>query len=319
MSGAVSSDVVSLEDLLAARERLHPHVRRTPVMGLRVPTPRGPQEVLFKLELLQVTGVFKVRGAFNALLQTPAEKVLACSGGNHGLAVAHAAAALGKRAIIFVPLTAARLKVEGMQRLGADVRSVGASPREAFQAADDMARDSGLPMIHPYDQAEVIAGQGTLGLELLEQAPEVRHWLMAVGGGGLVAGCSVALEGRAQIIPIEPEGCPGLFEAQAVGHPVAVKSEGCASTSLGPPSLGEVPWMILRDRPNHRLAPCVLVDEGAILRAQGWLWREARLVAEPGGATALAALMSGAWAPADDEPLGVVLCGGNADGLPACE
>lgn len=311
----LSTEVVSLDDLRAAQERLRPHVRYTTVMRLFVPTPGGPQEVIFKLELLQVTGVFKVRGAFNALLQSRADQVLACSGGNHGLAVAHAAATLGKRAIIFVPTSAARLKVEGMKSLGADVRLKGASPKEAFQAADEMAKVSGLPLIHPYDQVEVIAGQGTLGLELREQAPEVRHWLLAVGGGGLAAGCSIALDGCATVIPVEPMGCPGLFEAQQAGFPVAVKSEGCASTSLGPPSLGLLPWSILQDR----VGPCALVEESAILKAQRWLWASARLVVEPGGAAALAALMSGAWVPPDLEPVGVVLCGGNTDALPSCE
>ncbi len=317
--GALESDVstatLSLDDLHRARERLRPHVRRTPVMRLSVPTPLGFREVCFKLELLQVTGVFKVRGAFNALLQSRAEKVLACSGGNHGLAVAHAAATLGKHATIFVPTSAARLKVAGMKGLGADVRLEGASPKEAFLAAEERARVSGLPLIHPYDQGDVIAGQGTLGLELGVQAPEVRRWLMAVGGGGLAAGCAIALEGVASVVPAEPFGCPGLFEAQAAGHPVGVKSEGCASTSLGPPSLGCLPWSILQGR----VGPSVLVEEFAILSAQRWLWESARLVVEPGGATALAALMSGAWVPPDQEPLGVVLCGGNTDGIPACE
>ncbi len=311
----VSTEAISLEDLHRAEARLRPHLRLTPILRLSVPTPKGSREVCFKLELLQVTGVFKVRGAFNALLQTRAEKVLACSGGNHGLAVAHAAAALGKRATIFVPTSAARLKVEGMKALGADVRLEGASPKEAFEAAEEMAQISGLPLIHPYDQTKVIAGQGTLGLELGVQAPEVRHWLMAVGGGGLAAGCAIALEGCAAVIPVEPFGCPGLFESQAAGHPVGVKSEGCASTSLGPPSLGLLPWSILQ----NRVGPCALVEESAILAAQRWLWESARLVVEPGGAAALAALMSGAWVPPDHAPLGVVLCGGNADVIPVCE
>jgi len=315
LESELSIEAPGLEDLRAAQERLRSHVRRTPVLRLSVPTPDGPREGIFKLELLQVTGVFKVRGAFNALLQSRAHKVLACSGGNHGLAVAHAASILGKHAVIFVPTSAARLKVEGMKGLGADVRVEGGSPKEAFRAAGDMARVSGLPMIHPYDQAEVIAGQGTLGLELLEQAPEVRHWLMAVGGGGLAAGCSIAFGGQASVIPVEPAGCPGLHKAQRAGHPVAVQSEGCASTSLGPPSLGLLPWAILRDR----VGPCALVDEPAIWKAQRWLWASARLVVESGGAVALAALMSGVWLPPDNEPVGVVLCGGNTDALPPCE
>jgi threonine dehydratase len=303
---------LSVAALHAARARLRPYLRVTPLLLLQVPTPGGPRAVCAKLELLQHTGAFKVRGAFNALLQTNAPTVLACSGGNHGLAVAHAAAVLGRRARIVVPTSAARLKVELMRGLGAEVLEVGDAPAEAFAAAEAMARREGLPLIHPYDQDEVIAGQGTLGLELREQAPGVRHWLLAVGGGGLAAGCALAMEGSATVVPVEPEGCPGLAEAQARGGPVTVMAEGVARTSLGPPSLGARPWTILQDR----VGPSILVSDEVILHAQIWLWRSARIVVEPGGAAALAALMAGAWTPPDDTPVGVVLCGGNADALP---
>ncbi len=303
---------VSDADLRAARARLKPFLRRTPLLELTVPTPAGPRPVIFKLELMQYTGAFKIRGAFNALLQLEAPHVLACSGGNHGLAVAHAASALGKRATIVVPTSAARLKVDFMRRLGADVREVGATPAEAFAAAEELRVLEGLPLVHPYDQAEVIAGQGTLGLELQREAPQVRAWLLAVGGGGLAAGCALALEGHAAVIPVEPTGCPQLAKAQASGGPVRAKAMGVAATSLGPPSLGALPWALLKDR----VGPSTLVDDGAILAAQAWLWRTARLVVEPGGAAALAALMTGAWTAEVDLPVGVVLCGGNADALP---
>jgi len=306
------SESLSLADLRAARMRLRPFLRRTPMLTLEVTTPVGPRSVVFKLELMQYTGAFKVRGAFNAMLQMDAPKVLTCSGGNHGLAVAHAASALQRKATIVVPTRAARLKVELMRRLGAEVREVGESPAEAFEAAEAMRIREGLPLVHPYDQPEIVAGQGTLGLELREQAPAVRAWLLAVGGGGLAAGCALALEGHAAVVPVEPEGCPQLAMAQAAGRPVKARAEGVAATSLGPPSLGSLPWSLLR----NRVGPSVLVTEEAILEAQAWLWRTARLVVEPGGAAALAALMSGAWAPPGDEPVGVVLCGGNADALP---
>lgn len=303
---------VTEADLQLAHARLRPFLRRTPLLDLGVPTPAGPRTVTFKLELMQHTGAFKIRGAFNALLQLEAPHVLACSGGNHGLAVAHAASALGKRATLVVPTSAARLKVDFMRRLGADVREVGGTPAEAFAAAEDLRLREGLPLVHPYDQAEVIAGQGTLGLELKREAPGVRAWLLAVGGGGLAAGCSLALEGHAAVIPVEPEGCPQLAEAQAAGGPVRARAVGVAATSLGPPSLGALPWALLKDR----VGPSVLVDDEAILAAQAWLWRTARLVVEPGGAAALAALMTGAWTAPPELPVGVVLCGGNADALP---
>ncbi|MFN8012058.1 MAG: serine/threonine dehydratase [Holophagaceae bacterium] len=312
MTASTTEALLTTAELRAARARLHPFLRRTPLLALEVPTPAGPRSVAFKLEILQYTGAFKVRGAFNALLQTEAPRVLACSGGNHGLAVAHAASALKKHATIVVPRSAARLKVDLMRRLGAEVREVGESPAEAFAATEALGYGRELPLIHPYDQREVIAGQATLGLELRAQAPEVAHWLLAVGGGGLAAGCALALEGHARVVPVEPEGCPQLAAAQAAGRPVAARADGVARTALGPPSLGTLPWAILRDR----VGPSVLVDDAAILEAQAWLWRAARLVVEPGGAAALAALRSGAWVPPDRRPVGVVLCGGNADALP---
>ncbi|HJW09118.1 MAG TPA: threonine/serine dehydratase [Holophagaceae bacterium] len=299
-------------DISRARERIASRLRLTPVMALEVPTPGGPLRVMAKLESLQHTGSFKPRGAFNSLLQMDAPEILACSGGNHGLAVAYAARVLGRRARIVVPKSAARSKVDAMARHGAEVVQVGDVPADAFAEAARMSADSGWPLIHPYDQEPTIAGQGTLGLELLEQAPEVTRWLLAVGGGGFPAGVALAMAGRAEVVPVEPELCPGLFEAQRAGHPVVVRSEGIARTSLGAPRIGDLAWDLLKER----VAPCVLVSEAAIREAQLWLWREARLAAEPGGATAVAALMSGAWAPPDGAPVGFVLCGGNLDELP---
>lgn len=295
-----------------AASRLRGYVRRTPVLEVSLETPKGRRAVVLKLESLQVAGSFKPRGAFNALLQSGAQEVVACSGGNHGLAVAYAARTLGRRATLVVPLSAARSKVEAMARLGAEVRQIGDVPADAFAEAEALAAATGRPLIHPYASAAVIAGQGTLGLELADQAPHVPHWLVAVGGGGFPAGVALALEDRAQVVPVEPEGCPGLFEAQRVGRPVPVKAEGIARTSLGAPSIGELAWEVLR----ARVGPCTLVGEEAIREAQRWLWREARVVAEPGGAVALAALQCGAWVPEGPGPVGVVVCGGNADALP---
>ncbi len=266
-----------------------------------------------KLELLQHTGCFKVRGALAALSATDAARVVACSGGNHGLGVAEAARSLGRETIIFLPSDASPLKVAAMKARGADLRMPGPSMEQAFREAEAFASAEGLPLIHPYDQAEVIAGQGTLGLELLEQAPQVRHWLVAVGGGGLAAGLCLALRDQAQVIPVEPYLCPTLHQAQVVGAPERVAVRGEARTSLGAPRLGALPWEILK----RRVGPVVRVTEEAIAAAQRWLWEEARLVAEPGGAAALAGLMSGAYRPPAHVSLGVVICGGNADGLPS--
>ena len=299
-------------DIEAAGKRIAPFIRFTPMLNVLLPAPSGPLSVTLKLENLQVTGSFKPRGAFNSLLQIEGEHVIALSGGNHGLAVAHAAKVLNKKAVIFVPRTAAVSKVEAMKRTGAEIRQVGEVPADVFQAAEALVRETGWPLVHPYDQEPTLAGQGTLGLELLEQAPQIQRWLLAVGGGGFPAGVALAMAGEAEVIPIEPEGCPGLFEAQKAGHPVPVKAEGIARTSLGAPSIGQLPWSILKER----VGPAVLVDDAAILAAQVWLWREVRILAEPGGAAALAALLRGAWAPDEQGPIGVVVCGGNADSLP---
>jgi threonine dehydratase len=294
----------------AARARIAPYLRLTTVMELEVPTPQGPRQVHAKLELLQKTGCFKVRGALSALSALEAPHVVACSGGNHGLGVAQAARDLGRGATIFLPTDAAPAKVAGMKARGAELRMVSEDMGRTFAAAAAWAQEEGLPLVHPYDQAEIIAGQGTLGLELQEQAPRVQQWLVAVGGGGLAAGLALALEGRAEVIPVEPALCPSLHQAQRHGSPVEVRCSGAARTSLGAPRLGAQPWEILKDR----VGPSVLVSEEAILEAQRWLWAEARLVAEPGGAAALAALVSGAFVAPLGEPVGVVLCGGNAEG-----
>jgi threonine dehydratase len=304
--------MLTKSDIEDARLRTAPFIRFTPMLEVLLPTPSGPVPVVLKLENLQVTGSFKPRGAFNSLLQIEGGHVIALSGGNHGLAVAHAAKVLKKKAVIFVPQSAAAAKVEAMKRTGAEVRQVGDVPADVFQAAEALVRETGWPLVHPYDQEPTLAGQGTLGLELLEQAPQVGRWLLAVGGGGFPAAVALAMAGEAEVIPIEPEGCPGLFEAQRAGHPVPVKAEGIARNSLGAPSIGALPWEILKDR----VVSTVLVGDEAIAAAQLWLWREVRIVAEPGGAAALASLMSGAWVPDDEVPVGVVVCGGNADSLP---
>ena len=304
--------LLNLDAVRDAAARIHGQVRRTPVIRVRVPTPDGERSVALKLESLQVAGSFKARGAVNSLLLSGAPEVVACSGGNHGLAVAWAAARLGRRATIVVPTSAAATKVEAMRRTGAEVILYGDVPAEAFAVAFALVEERGWPIVHPYDQEPTIAGQGTLGLELLADAPEVTHWLTAIGGGGFAAGVVLALDGRSIIVTVEPEGCPSLLEAQRAGRPVPTKAEGIARTSLGAPSLGDLAWSVLATG----VGGCTLVADEAIADAQRWLWRELRLVTEPGGATSLAALMSGAWSPPPGSTVGVIVCGGNADSLP---
>ncbi|HJV88961.1 MAG TPA: pyridoxal-phosphate dependent enzyme [Holophagaceae bacterium] len=297
-------------DFAGARARLRPHLRRTPVLRLEVPTPTGPVPAVVKLECLQVTGSFKVRGALNAIAQVEALEVVACSGGNHGLGVAHAAHVLGRRATVYLPADAPVAKVAGLHRLGARVLQPSTSMAVAFEAATQYAETAGCPLIHPYDLEAVVEGQGTLGCELREEAPEVGEWAVAVGGGGLAAGLALALQGRAQVVPVEPETCACYDAACRAGRPFPIQPSGPARSSLGAPQVGALPFHILR----NRVGPSTLVTDLELLEAQAWLWREARLLAEAGACAGLAALRSGRWKP--QGLAGLVVCGGNTDAIP---
>lgn len=297
-------------DFTRAQARLRPHLRRTPLLRLEVPTPHGTVDPVIKLECLQVTGSFKVRGALNAVAAAPSPEVVACSGGNHGLGVAYAARALGRRATVFLPTDAPTAKVAGLRRLGAKVVQPSSLMAEAFEAAQAFAEARALPLIHPYDQSEVVEGQGTLGLELREEAPEVTEWAVAVGGGGLAAGLSLALVGAAAVVAVEPTTCACYDAAFRAGAPVTIQPSGLARSSLGAPRVGDLPFAILREGVGWPL----LVSDAELLEAQTWLWREARLAVEPGACAGLAALRSGRWMPAG--PPGLILCGGNVDQLP---
>lgn len=296
-------------DVEDAARRTAGRVRRTPV--LEVNAERFGAPVYLKLELLQHTGSFKPRGIFNRMLaaNVPAAGAIAASGGNAGLAVAHAAGELGHRAEILVPETTPDIKVDRLRALGADVTLTGAFYADALRASAERAEAGGALVVHAYDQVEVAAGQGTLALELAEQVPRLDTVLVAVGGGGLLAGIAAALEGRCRIVAVEPDRCPTLHEALAAGEPVDVTVGGLASDSLGARRIGEVGFAVATRTGVHT----VLVPDEAIAAAQRVLWDEFRLIAEPGGAAALAALLSGAYEPAADEHVAVVVCGANTD------
>lgn len=265
---------------------------------------------MLKLELLQTSGSFKPRGAFNRLLSAalPAAGVVAASGGNHGAAVACAAQSLGVPAEIFVPDLTGAAKRERIAGYGARLVVGGATYDEARQASEARAADSGALLVHAYDQPEVLEGQGTLALELEHQAPDLTHVLVAVGGGGLLGGMLGWYgNGTTAMVAVEPEGCPTLHAALQAGRPVPAPVGGVAADSLGPRQVGALMFPLAA----RHLGGAVLVTDGAISAAQRWLWQELRLVAEPGGATALAALLSGAWVPPAGARVGVVLCGAN--------
>ncbi|MFA1548671.1 threonine/serine dehydratase [Actinomadura chokoriensis] len=310
--------MITHSDVQAAARRVAGRVRRTPLLEI---DPGTAARMWLKLELTQHTGSFKARGAFNHILagrdegRLPHVGVVAASGGNAGLAFAYAAKSAGVPAEVFVPETAPAVKVARLRALGAAVVQVGTRYAEAQDAATKRAADTGALFCHAYDLPEVCAGQGTLGLEILEQTGgEVDTVLIAVGGGGLMAGVAAALEGaagegRARVVGVEPETIPTLERALHSGRPVAVDVSGVAADSLGATRLGEIAFSVAS---RTGVLP-VLVPDGAIVEARRHLWDEYRLAVEHGTAAALAALRTGAYRPAPDERVVVVLCGANTD------
>jgi threonine dehydratase len=294
-----------------AAVRIAPHVRRTPVAVLGGNGLGLPGSVVLKLEHLQHSGSFKARGAFNTLLaaDVPEAGVIAASGGNHGAAVAYAAAQLGHRATVFVPAAAPEAKLQRIRRYGADVVPVGSNYAEAHAASVEEEHRTGALRVHAYDQAEVVAGQGTVAHELSEQAPELDAVLIAVGGGGLIAGCASWYTDSLRVVGVEPERAPTMHAALAAGAPVDVEVGGLAADALGARRLGDIAFAVA----SRYVDQSLLVPDEAIREAQRVLWEELRVLAEPGGATALAALLCGAYVAAPGERIGVVVCGANLD------
>jgi threonine dehydratase len=287
-----------------------PYVRLTPVVqasGEDFGLP--PLAVTFKLEQLQHSGSFKARGAFANLLlrKIPAAGVVAASGGNHGAAVAYAAMRLGVPARIFVPTVSSPAKIQRIRDYAAELVVVGARYADALAASEAAIRDSGAVAVHAYDQEETILGQGTLARELSQQAPDLDTVLVAVGGGGLIGGVATWYARRTRVIGVEPEGAPTLFRALAAGRPVDAEAGSIAADSLAPRQVGQLMFPIAQASVER----VVLVSDDDIRRAQTALWRVLRIVAEPGASVPLAALLAGAYRPAPDERVGVVISGGN--------
>jgi threonine dehydratase len=302
---------VTLDDIRQAAARIVTRTRRTPSVDTGDGTFGLAHSLSLKLEMLQHTGSFKARGAFNRLLSSelPAVGVIAASGGNHGLAVAFAARSLGVRAEVFVPESSAPLKVARLRELGATVRVTGDFYADAYAASLDRQAQTGALSIHAYDDPAVVAGQGTVGLEILTDDERVDTVLVAVGGGGLIAGVATALRRRARVIGVETEGTPAMREAMSAGHPVDVTVSGVAVDSLGARRLGDLGFAMCVSEQVRSL----LVSDEAVLAARRLLWSELRIAAEPGGAVALAALVSGAYVAAPYERVSVIVCGGNTD------
>jgi threonine dehydratase len=303
--------MITGHDVEVARARIEGRVRRTPLLAMDGPVG------WFKLEHLQHTGTFKARGAFNRVLAAqedgsldPAVGVVVASGGNAGLAHAYAARSLGVPATVFVPENAPVVKVDKLRAYGAHVVLRGSEYATAYEAAVEHADRVGAVYCHAYDQPEIAAGAGTLGLEILEDLPAgVDTVVVAVGGGGLMAGVAAAVEGTARVVGVEPRTIPTLHEALAAGEPVDVGVSGVAVDSLGARRIGEIAYSVA----TRTGVQSVLVADDDIVRARRHLWDTCRIVVEHGAATALAALTSGAYRPADGERVVVVLCGANTD------
>ena len=289
---------------------IRPHIRRTPVLEVDAADFGLPSAPLaLKLELMQHTGSFKARGAATNLLTRPVPPagVVAASGGNHGVAVAWAAQRFGKPAKIFIPTVASPAKMERIRAYGAELVVTGERYNDALLASEQWVAQSGALPIHAYEQRETLLGQGSVGLEVEEQAPSIDTLLVACGGGGLIGGIASWYAGRVRIIAVEPETAPTLHRAMEAGRPVDAPAGGIAADSLAPLQVGQIMFPIAQKYVER----VVLVEDDAIRDAQAALWDGLRIMAEPGGAATMAALLSRRYQPAAGERVGVVVCGGN--------
>ncbi|MBT8160761.1 MULTISPECIES: threonine/serine dehydratase [Arthrobacter] len=306
--------MITRADVDEAAARIAGRVRRTPVF--EADTGTVPGLLWFKCEFMQHTGTFKARGAFNRVLAARERGelkddvgIVVASGGNAGLANAYAAAHVGVPATVFVPETAPAVKVKKLRDIGATVVQHGAEYAEAFEAALAYAEETGAVYCHAYDQPEIAAGAGTVGSELLEQLDGIDTVVVAVGGGGLMAGIAAAVEGHATVVGVEPDNAPTLYSAMAAGAPVDVAVSGIAADSLGARQIGRIGFAVAV---RTGVRP-VLVSDDDIAAARSLLWEQYRIVVEHGAATAFAALNSGAYVPAEGERVAVILCGANTD------
>ena len=292
-------------EIETAFKRIQAHIRRTPTLALDGVGLPDPIEV--KFEQMQHTGSFKPRGAFNTLLSSnvPNAGLVAASGGNHGAAVAYASAQLGHKARIYVPELAGPAKIALIERLGADLKVVPGAYANALEAARNYESETGAMQIHAYDAVPTVAGQGTCMAEWEAQGIEADTVLIAVGGGGLIAGALAHLQGRRKVVAVEPQTSCALHAALASGAPVDVEVSGIAANSLGARKIGDICFELAQG------IETVLVHDSAIAQAQKVLWQSIRQLVEPAGATALAALISGAYVPKKRERIAVLVCGGN--------
>ncbi|HXL23137.1 MAG TPA: threonine/serine dehydratase [Candidatus Dormibacteraeota bacterium] len=303
---------VTREAIRATDGRIRPYIRRTPVIEVDAADfGLPPAQLTFKLELLQHAGSFKARGAFANLLtrEVPPAGVVAASGGNHGVAVAFAAQKLGKPATIFVPSVASPEKMQRIRERGAKLVVVGDRYADALAASQKWQAETGAMPVHAYDQLETLLGQGTLAMEMQQQAPQIDSFLVSVGGGGLIGGVAAWYGNAIRVIGVEPETAPTLTCALRAGKPVDSPAGGIAADSLAPKQVGQLMFPIAQKFVNS----VILVTDDEIRAAQNTLWQTLRVLAEPGGAAAFAALLSGKYQPREGERIAVLVCGGNLE------
>jgi len=310
----MSHKAVTQQDIRETEGLIRPYIRQTPIVGVAgADVGVAVDQLVLKLEFLQHAGSFKPRGAFTHMLGrgVPAAGVVAASGGNHGAAVAYAAMKLGVRAHIFVPTVAAAAKIEQIRGYGAELTVTGERYADALAASERCIQETGALAIHAFDHIATLKGQGTVGLELDRQAADIDTLLVAVGGGGLIGGIAAWYRGRVKLVGVEPGAAPTLTRALAHGGPVDAEAGGIAADSLAPRRVGQLVYPLAA----QYVARTVLVEDDAIVRAQRTLWRVLRVVTEPGGAAAFAALESGAYVPGPRERVGVLLCGANTNAV----
>jgi threonine dehydratase len=302
-------DPITRAAIEATAQKIAPYIRQTPVMDVMLSSVTTP--VTLKLELFQHTGSFKARGAFSTVIgrDLPKAGLAAASGGNHGAAAAYAAHVAGVPAHIFVPAISAPAKVARIKGYGAVIDQDGATYYDALEKCNRFIAETGALSVHAYDAVPTLLGQGTLGREIQGQLPDIDTLLVAVGGGGLIGGIAGWYRGDVRIVGVEPETCNTLHASLEAGERVTVKPSGVAADSLGASFAGELMFPLAQEF----IESVALVDDEEIRMAQRWLWDHARIITEPGGATAFAALLSGAYRPQKDERVCVILCGSNTD------
>lgn len=314
MEQAKLAVTISREDVRDLYTQLARHVRKTPVVSVNAAEfGLDPASLTFKLENLQHTGSFKARGAITNLLKrtVPQAGVVAASGGNHGVAVAFAANKFHVAAKIYVPRVASVTKIDRIRKYCADLVVGGERYADALSESQKWAEQTGAIPIHAYDQRETMVGQATVGLEFEEQAPDLDTLLVAVGGGGLIGGIASWYSGRIRIIGVEPDKAPTLTRALEAGRPVDAEAGSIAADSLAPRRVGELMFPIAQKYVERVL----LVTDEDMRAAQQALWSEMRIVAEPGGAAAFAAILSRKYEPVNSERVGILICGGNTDAV----